>query len=89
MEIAKHTGEENNIYAAYAEGILADCLYHKGSYKEAAEHYHAALKTYERQNKALKLLNLLELYNLWLGHCCLIKIMKMPCSCSCNDRKMN
>lgn len=52
MEISKHTGEDNNIYAAYAEGILADSLYHMGSYKEAAEHYHSALKTYERHSKS-------------------------------------
>jgi tetratricopeptide (TPR) repeat protein len=50
MEIARHTGEENSIYAAYAEGILADALYHMGSFKEAADHYHSALKSYERHS---------------------------------------
>eukprot|EP01035_Chromulina_nebulosa_P019424 gene19424-25302_t len=51
-QIAKHTGEENNIYAAYAEGIQADALYHIGYYKEAADHYSHALKIYERHSRS-------------------------------------
>jgi tetratricopeptide (TPR) repeat protein len=47
MEIARQTGNDISIYAAYAEGILADALFDKGLFKEAAEHYRSALKEYE------------------------------------------
>ena len=40
--------EPNNIYAAYAQGILGDACYHENDFKKAAELYRDALKTYER-----------------------------------------
>jgi tetratricopeptide (TPR) repeat protein len=50
--MADHTREPDNIYSAYAEGILADALYGQGKFKEAAEHFKAALKTYERHYRS-------------------------------------
>lgn len=47
MDIARQTGNDISIYAAYTEGILADALYDRGSYKEAADHYRNALTEYE------------------------------------------
>lgn len=52
MEAASHTLQPNNIYAAYAEGILGEVLFSKGNYKEAAEHFHHALNTYERHMRS-------------------------------------
>lgn len=52
MLIGEHTGESDNVYFAYAEGILGDILLKKGSFQEAAEHYHSALKVYERHYRS-------------------------------------
>jgi tetratricopeptide (TPR) repeat protein len=48
MKTAEHTKQPDNIYEAYAEGILGDVLFAEHHYKEAAQHYEKALKTYER-----------------------------------------
>lgn len=39
--------------SAYAQGILGDALYKEGAFKEAAEHYHDALRAYERHYRTL------------------------------------
>lgn len=49
---ADHTREMNNVYAAYAEGIWGDALYSKGEYRASADHYHGALKSYERHYRS-------------------------------------
>lgn len=41
------SGQPDNIYAAFAEGILAEALYREGHYREAADQYRDALRTYE------------------------------------------
>lgn len=46
--IGEHTGQIDNIYAAYAEGILAEALYREGNYRESADKYRDALRIYER-----------------------------------------
>ena len=47
IETIKAEGVTDNIYQAYAEGILGDVLFAEGDFEDAAEHYHMALKTYE------------------------------------------
>lgn len=47
IKTAEHTSEQNNIYAANADGICADALYAIGEYEECAKHYKKALKSYE------------------------------------------
>jgi len=51
MRTAEHSGELNNIYEAYAEGILGECLYKEGDYKGASDHFKHALRTYEMHTK--------------------------------------
>ena len=48
IDSAEKTHERDNIYAAYAKGILADALYAEGKYEEAAGVYAEGLKAYER-----------------------------------------
>jgi tetratricopeptide (TPR) repeat protein len=48
METAKHRKEDDNVYAAYAEGVLANVLAQQGDFEEAARHYKSALNLYER-----------------------------------------
>ena len=43
-----YSGQGDNIYAAYAEGIMAEALYQEGNYRESADKYRDALRTYER-----------------------------------------
>mmetsp|Transcript_19674 Transcript_19674/g.19769 ORF Transcript_19674/g.19769 Transcript_19674/m.19769 type:complete len:358 (+) Transcript_19674:71-1144(+) len=52
MELGEHTGEPDNVYTAYAEGILGDILYKSGSVEEAADHYRSALRIYERHYRS-------------------------------------
>ena len=52
MEAARHRNEANNIYGAYAEGILGDALFKMGMYEEAAMRYKSALKAYERHSRS-------------------------------------
>lgn len=52
MMLANHTHEKNNIYFAYAEGILGESLYHMGAYQEAADHFRSALKAYEHHKES-------------------------------------
>ena len=52
MITAGHTKQQDNIYQAYAEGILGDILYAEEQYKDAADHYGKALKTYENHLKS-------------------------------------
>ena len=47
IAIGSHTHQINNVYAAYAEGILADALFKEGNFEEAALKYRDALKAYE------------------------------------------
>ena len=47
IETIKAEGVTDNIYQAYAEGILGEVLFAEGDFQDAAEHYHMALKTYE------------------------------------------
>ncbi len=67
IEIGDHTGKANNIYAAYAQGILADALYAEGDYPGAAYQYRGALRAYEHHfvasngPEAVELLGSLEL----------------------------
>lgn len=51
MITAEHNGELNNIYEGYAEGILGECLFKEGNYKEASDHFKHALRTYESHAK--------------------------------------
>jgi TolA-binding protein len=46
--------EPNNVYSAYAEGILADALLEMGDFKKAAYHYRSALKTYEHHSTSTR-----------------------------------
>jgi tetratricopeptide (TPR) repeat protein len=48
MASAAKSREHDNVYGAYAEGILADSLLAEGRFAEAAERYRDALRTYER-----------------------------------------
>jgi tetratricopeptide (TPR) repeat protein len=52
IDMADHTHESDNIYSAYAEGIMADALYGQGNFKESAEHFKSALKSYERHYRS-------------------------------------
>ena len=51
LEAAERTNERDNVYAAYAKGILADALLAEKRFKEAAELYSEGLKAYERHYK--------------------------------------
>ena len=53
IEAADKSSEQDNIYSAYAKGILADALYVERDYKGAADLYSEALKTYERHYKGV------------------------------------
>lgn len=48
IETAERTKEPDNVYAAYAKGLLADALLAEQRFKEAAELYGQGLRTYER-----------------------------------------
>eukprot|EP01038_Epipyxis_sp_PR26KG_P005305 gene5305-7369_t len=61
VSIAQHTGESENIYEAYANGILADALYRIGSYQVAAEKYRQALSAYEHRFASEKGPEMIEL----------------------------
>eukprot|EP01036_Dinobryon_divergens_P001633 gene1633-2137_t len=52
MAIGQQTGDADNIYTAYAEGILGDVLYKMGNVAEAADHYRSALHKYERHYRS-------------------------------------
>lgn len=52
IEIASQAKEPNNIYAAYAEGILGEIFFSEGHYKEAALKFKSALKSYESHYKS-------------------------------------
>ena len=52
IEAAAHTKQQDNIYEAYAEGILGEVLYAQSNYKESAEHFHKALKAYEHHTRS-------------------------------------
>jgi len=52
IEIASQAKESNNIYAAYAEGILGEIFLSEGHYKEAALKFKSALKSYESHYKS-------------------------------------
>ena len=54
IEAASHTTQLDgqNVYQAYAEGILAEVLYKKGNYKEAADSFHHALLIYEKHTRS-------------------------------------
>jgi tetratricopeptide (TPR) repeat protein len=45
---AAETKEVDNIYAAFAKGILASAYYAEERYEEAANEYREALKAYEQ-----------------------------------------
>eukprot|EP00601_Ochromonadales_sp_CCMP2298_P015939 CAMPEP_0173237024 /NCGR_PEP_ID=MMETSP1142-20121109/11799_1 /TAXON_ID=483371 /ORGANISM="non described non described, Strain CCMP2298" /LENGTH=343 /DNA_ID=CAMNT_0014167625 /DNA_START=38 /DNA_END=1069 /DNA_ORIENTATION=- len=47
IDIAHHTEQSDNIYAAYAEGILAEISYKQGNFKDAADRFRHALGAYE------------------------------------------
>lgn len=47
IEIALESKEPNNIYVAYAEGLLGEIFFAKGKYKEAALTFKSALRAYE------------------------------------------
>ena len=52
MEAATaHTKGQDNVYQAYAEGILGEVQFAEGNYKEAALHFHNALGIYERHER--------------------------------------
>ena len=52
MEAATaHTKGQDNVYQAYAEGILGEVQFAEGNYKEAALHFHNALGNYERHER--------------------------------------
>jgi tetratricopeptide (TPR) repeat protein len=50
---AERTGETDNVYSAFARGILGDVHLEELRYKEAAEEYSAALKAYERHYESI------------------------------------
>jgi hypothetical protein len=52
MLLADHSKQVNNIYSAYATGILADALYAEGKYKNAAESYKEAFEAYKRHYRS-------------------------------------
>ena len=41
------TGSFKNVFSAFANGILADALYHEGKYQESADAYRISLHQYE------------------------------------------
>lgn len=47
VTILSYRGQANNVFSAYAEGLIGDALFAEGDYKEAATRYCDALKTYE------------------------------------------
>jgi len=47
LKTAEHSKEDDNIYAAYAEGVLADILLRQGLYLDAAHLFKGALRRYE------------------------------------------
>ena len=47
IETARKTKQCNNIYEAYAEGILGEILYRENRFNESALHSSRALKVYE------------------------------------------
>ena len=51
IEAAERTKEPDNVYVAYAKGILADALLAEKRFKEAAELYSEGLKAYEGHYK--------------------------------------
>ncbi len=52
MEAATaHTKGQDNVYQAYAEGILGEVQFAEGNYREAALHFHNALGNYERHER--------------------------------------
>ena len=48
ISVARHSNEENNVYYAYAEGLLAQAYEEKKEFELAAEHYKKALVIYEK-----------------------------------------
>ena len=52
MLLADHSKQVNNIYSAYATGILADALYAEGKYKNAADSYKQAFEAYKRHYRS-------------------------------------
>ena len=48
MSTADARKEDDNIFSAYADGVLANVLHLQGEYEEAAKHYRTALNKYER-----------------------------------------
>jgi tetratricopeptide (TPR) repeat protein len=52
IDIAHHTEQSDNIYAAYAEGILAEINYKQGNFKDAADRFRHALASYEDHYKS-------------------------------------
>lgn len=67
IEIAKKTGEPDNVYAAYAESILGDSLYAMGSFELAAQHYKTALKAHQRHSHSSIGPEAVELTGSYLG----------------------
>ncbi|KAJ1434761.1 hypothetical protein B484DRAFT_393803 [Ochromonadaceae sp. CCMP2298] len=52
IDIAHHTEQSDNIYAAYAEGILAEISYEQGNFKSAADRFRHALSAYENHYRS-------------------------------------
>ena len=48
IEIALQSKEPNNIYVAYAEGLLGEIFFSKGKFQEAALTFKRALQAYEK-----------------------------------------
>lgn len=51
IETAGHTKQYDNIYEAYAEGILGEVMYAQGNFKESADHLRKGLKKYEHHTR--------------------------------------
>ena len=48
IEIALQSTEPNNIHVAYAEGLLGEIFFSKGTFQEAALTFKRALQAYEK-----------------------------------------
>lgn len=52
MLLAGHSHQSNNIYSAYATGILGDALYAEGKFKESSEAYKESFEAYKRHYRS-------------------------------------
>lgn len=52
IELADHSRQVNNIYSAYATGILAEALYAEGKFQASADNYRRAFEAYKRHYRS-------------------------------------